>query len=85
MEPEYFANYGYQFWITERFGTPALIAAGFRGQWVIVLPELSAVGVIKSESANPRAPIREYLHLLPQFVLPAMGELSSRLVSLATW
>ena len=56
------------------FGSRIFLAIGYREQYIVVLPDLDIVVVIQSESAQPRGPIVDHLHLVPNFVVPsAMG------------
>ncbi len=41
-------GYGYQWWRLDRGGTPVWAGLGFGGQYLLVLPEYAAVGVINS-------------------------------------
>ena len=65
-------GYGYLWWTIGGLGTQVYAAAGYRQQWIIVVPERELVVVIASESINPRAPERDHLHLLSRYVLPAI-------------
>ena len=71
LGPESWANYGFLWWVTDVLGAPAYIAAGFRQQFIIVLPTLDIVTVIQSE-LDLRGEERNHLILAANYVIPAV-------------
>lgn len=70
--PGEFADYAHLWWTTDQYGPRMWIAAGYRGQFVIVIPSLDMVVVIQSESYDLRGEVEGPFHLLLDFVLPAV-------------
>jgi CubicO group peptidase (beta-lactamase class C family) len=67
-------GYGYLWWTVGGMGTQVYAAAGYRQQWIVVVPAFEIVVVIASESISLRAPERDHLQLLSRYVLPAIVE-----------
>lgn len=67
-------DYGFLWWVAppEIYGSRAWIAAGYRGQQIMVFPDLDLVVVLQSESINPRGPIVEQTFLVGRYVVPAI-------------
>jgi CubicO group peptidase (beta-lactamase class C family) len=61
-------GYGYQWWPASEQGHPSLLAMGFGGQFVQVVPDLDLVVVITSDAANQRG---DALQLVGETVVPA--------------
>lgn len=70
--PDEFADYALHWWTSSRLGTPAWIAAGFRHQYIMILPERDAVIVMQSESVSLRAPVTDHFTLFPEFIIPSL-------------
>jgi CubicO group peptidase (beta-lactamase class C family) len=68
---DYFADYALHWWTTMRWGTPAWIAAGFRHQYLVILPAHDAVIVMQSASSQLRAPLRDHFPLFGDYLVPA--------------
>jgi len=71
--PDEFADYGFHWWTSTRLGTRAWIAAGFRHQYIVILPDRDAVVVIQSESVNLRGPVVDHYRILADFIAPSIG------------
>lgn len=65
-------GYGYLWWTVGGLETEVYAAAGYRQQWILVLPEFDVVVVIASESTDLRGPETDHFHLLYRYVLPAI-------------
>ena len=70
--PNGFADYGQFWWTSDRYGPRLWIAAGFRQQYVVVVPEYDMVVVMQSQSYDPPAPIVDHFHLVTQYLLAAV-------------
>ncbi|MEX0691694.1 MAG: serine hydrolase [Gemmatimonadales bacterium] len=66
-----FADYASLWWTTDQYGELMWIAAGFRGQLVVVMPALDIVVVVQQESYELRGELRPTLPLITNYVIPA--------------
>ena len=69
--PDDFADYALHWWTTDRYGPPLWIAAGYREQYLVVVPSRQLVAVIQSEAIAPRGPIVDHFPLITNFIVPA--------------
>lgn len=67
-------DYGFLWWTAppEVYGARAWIAAGYRGQLIMVFPDLALILTIQSESLAPRGPIQDHSFLAARYVVPAV-------------
>ncbi|MEO8608315.1 MAG: serine hydrolase [Chloroflexota bacterium] len=61
--------YGYLWWVTTEDGHPAYFAAGYGGQYVMVIPDLDSVVVMTSATDQPHP---EHRDLIGDYIVPAM-------------
>jgi CubicO group peptidase (beta-lactamase class C family) len=65
-------GYGYGWWVTSLRGYHAFYASGYGGQTLIVIPELDLVTVVTTDPRADQSRVRDYLQLVPDYVLPAV-------------
>jgi CubicO group peptidase (beta-lactamase class C family) len=63
-------RYGYMWWLTTIAGHDAFYAAGYGGQYLVVLPDVDLVALCTSDWKQPEYP--EHFALLERFILPSI-------------
>jgi CubicO group peptidase (beta-lactamase class C family) len=63
------AQYGYHLWLTSYAGYPVFFAGGYGGQFILVVPELDIVTVIKSNFDRHHEENRD---LVERYIIPAV-------------
>ena len=66
-------NYGLHWWNTTMAGVEVWMAAGFRHQYILIIPSRQAIVVMQSESVSLRGDLKDHRVLLSEFLVPSIN------------